>query len=101
MICPVEIASDLSALRAARVGDHGKHGFLLNTGHALHTLEGHSHFVLDVAVTADGARAVSASGDRTLKIWDLERRKQGMLQAHSHAVNGVAVTLSVAHDMSG
>src|SRR5271163_87706 len=28
MICPVEIASDMSALRAARVGDHGKHGFL-------------------------------------------------------------------------
>jgi hypothetical protein len=28
MICPVEIASDLSALRAARVGDHAKHGFL-------------------------------------------------------------------------
>src|SRR5450755_4195703 len=28
MICPVEIASDMSALRAARVGDHGQHGFL-------------------------------------------------------------------------
>ena len=29
MICPVEIARDVSALQAARVGDHGKHGFLL------------------------------------------------------------------------
>src|SRR5437763_6918367 len=29
MICPLEIASDLSALRAARVADHGKHGWLL------------------------------------------------------------------------
>src|ERR1019366_4741754 len=29
MICPVEIAHDLSAFRAARVGDHAKHGFLL------------------------------------------------------------------------
>src|ERR1700723_4627050 len=28
MICPVEIASDMSALRAARVGDHAKHGLL-------------------------------------------------------------------------
>ena len=28
-MCPVEIASDLSAWRAARVGDHGKHGGLL------------------------------------------------------------------------
>src|SRR5437667_3741883 len=28
MICPVELASDLSAWRAARVGDHAGHGFL-------------------------------------------------------------------------
>src|ERR1700686_1678727 len=28
MICPVEIASDMSAFRAAMVGDHAKHGFL-------------------------------------------------------------------------
>src|SRR6266567_3253998 len=28
MICPVEIASDMSALRAVRIGDHAKHGFL-------------------------------------------------------------------------
>jgi hypothetical protein len=25
MICPVEIASDLSAFRAARIGDRGRH----------------------------------------------------------------------------
>ena len=29
MICPVEIARDLSALQAAGVGDHGQHGLLL------------------------------------------------------------------------
>ena len=29
MTCPVEIASDLSAWRAASVGDHAKHGLLL------------------------------------------------------------------------
>ena len=28
MICPGELASDMSALRAVRVGDHAKHGFL-------------------------------------------------------------------------
>src|ERR671925_536421 len=28
MICPVEIAHEMSALRAARVGDHAKHGLL-------------------------------------------------------------------------
>jgi hypothetical protein len=29
MLCPVELAHDLSALQAARVRDHGKHGILL------------------------------------------------------------------------
>src|SRR5436305_3671138 len=28
MICPVEIAGDMSALRAAKVGDHAEHGSL-------------------------------------------------------------------------
>jgi hypothetical protein len=29
MICPVDLAHDMSALRAARIGDHAKHGILL------------------------------------------------------------------------
>src|SRR6202041_3699791 len=28
MICPIELTSDMSALRAVKVGDHAKHGFL-------------------------------------------------------------------------
>ena len=44
----------------------------LETGRALRTLEGHSDSVYGVAVTPDGKRAVSASWDKTLKVWDLE-----------------------------
>jgi WD40 repeat protein len=44
-------------------------------------LEGHSEDVLTVAVTADGKRAVSASEDRTLKLWDLDT---GLLIATFH-----------------
>jgi WD40 repeat protein len=36
------------------------------------TLAGHTDGVSAVAVTADGQRAVSASDDRTLRVWDLE-----------------------------
>lgn len=37
----------------------------------LATLEGHSDSVNSVAVTPDGQRAVSASYDQTLRVWDL------------------------------
>ena len=46
-----------------------------------------------MAVTPDGRRAVSASEDKTLKVWDLESgRALRTLEGHSDWVNGVAVT---------
>jgi WD40 repeat protein len=46
-----------------------------------------------VAVTPDGKRAVSASEDHTLKLWDLETGRALLsLEGHSDVVNGVAVT---------
>jgi WD40 repeat protein len=63
------------------------------TGAARRTLEGHASSVNGVAVTPDGKRAVSASGDHTLKVWDLESGAAlCTLQGHSDVVSGVAVT---------
>ncbi len=46
-----------------------------------------------VAVTPDGQRAVSASGDKTLKVWDLESgRELRTLHRPLDWVTGVAVT---------
>ena len=57
------------------------------------TLEGHSDAVLGVAVTLDGKRVVSASEDKTLKVWDLETgRALRTLKGHTDEVTGVAVT---------
>jgi WD40 repeat protein len=59
----------------------------------LRTLEGHSGPVTGVAVTPDGQRAVSASLDKTLKVWDLATgRVLRTLEDHSLMVSGVAVT---------
>jgi len=43
----------------------------MESSRALRTLEGHSSGVACVAVTADGKRAVSASRDKTLRVWEL------------------------------
>ena len=43
-------------------------------GRELRTLEGHAGCVNGVALSADGRRAVSASCDKTLKVWDVETR---------------------------
>jgi WD40 repeat protein len=59
----------------------------------LRTLDGHSASVWGVAVTPDGKRAVSASADDTLIVWDLESgRAIETLQGHSDSVIAVAVT---------
>src|SRR5262249_50403134 len=41
-------------------------------GRGLRTLEGHTEGVNAVALTADGKRAMSASADRTVAVWDIE-----------------------------
>jgi hypothetical protein len=56
-------------------------------------LSGHTAGVTSVAVFPDGARAVTGSRDRTVKIWDLRgARVERTLEAHKGAVLAVAVS---------
>jgi WD40 repeat protein len=62
------------------------------------TLEGHSNWVNGVAMSADGHRAVSASHDDTLMVWDLETgRALRTLKGHTKWVNAVAVCTDWRH----
>ena len=59
----------------------------------LQTLYGHDRWISDVALTADGRRAVSASYDFTLKVWDMESgRELRTIMGHSGVPLGVAVS---------
>ncbi|HEX8702299.1 MAG TPA: AAA family ATPase, partial [Myxococcaceae bacterium] len=65
------------------------------------TFEGHASSVAGCALTPDGRRVVSASRDRTLKLWDLETGKElATLEGHGDAVSGCAVTPDRRHVVS-
>ncbi|MCB8966156.1 MAG: hypothetical protein H6660_04600 [Ardenticatenaceae bacterium] len=62
------------------------------------TLIGHAALVRAVAVTPDGARAISASADRTLKVWNLQTGAElasitldGSLECVAVAPDGVTI----------
>jgi WD40 repeat protein len=61
-------------------------------GPLIRTLEGHSDGVTAVALLPDGRRALSASWDGTLKLWDLETGQiLTTLEGHSGWVSAVAL----------
>jgi WD40 repeat protein len=45
-------------------------------------LRGHTDLVLDVAFSPDGNELVSASHDKTIRIWDLTTRRHRVLRGH-------------------
>jgi len=63
-------------------------------GETVRVLEGHAGWVTAVAITPNGRRAISASVEGTLRLWDLERGQLvRVLEGHADWVNAVTVTL--------
>jgi WD40 repeat protein len=48
----------------------------VETGAGLRRLTGHTNLIFSVAFSPDGKRALSGSGDRTVRLWDVETGKQ-------------------------
>ncbi|CCE86413.1 Piso0_004901 [Millerozyma farinosa CBS 7064] len=60
------------------------------------SFKGHSHIVQDVTISADGAYALSASWDRTLRLWDLE---SGECTQRFVGHNGDVLSCSIAKNL--
>jgi WD40 repeat protein/transcriptional regulator with XRE-family HTH domain len=57
------------------------------------TLQGHTDWVNSCAVSPDGTWIVSASNDKTLKVWDAQSGTECLtLKGHNHWVRGCAVS---------
>jgi WD40 repeat protein len=55
-----------------------------------------------VALSADGRRAVSGSGDKTVRVWDLESDEPPrVLEGHSNQVNSVMLSADGRRAVSG
>ncbi|NEO70460.1 serine/threonine-protein kinase [Moorena sp. SIO3H5] len=65
----------------------------INTGEAIHTLEGHKSYVNYLAISPDGQQLFSASADKTIKIWDINTgEKIYTLEGHKSFINHLAVS---------
>ncbi|MFN6535013.1 MAG: hypothetical protein RM021_001390 [Nostoc sp. EkiNYC01] len=76
---------------------------LISPGGSLRlTLTGHSDSVTAVALTPDGKRVISASDDKTLKLWNLETGEiERTFNGHSGSVTAVAFTPDGKRVISG
>lgn len=71
-------------------------------GALIRTLAGHAGSVTGVALSADGQRAISASADDTVKVWDLATgREMRTLVGHTNRVTAVAMSLDGRRAASG
>jgi WD40 repeat protein len=74
----------------------------LQTGEIIHSIEGHSHWVLSVAISSDGNTLVSGSADKTIKVWNLKTGQViRTLNGHSSWITAVAIPADGKKIVSG
>lgn len=64
----------------------------LKTGEQLFTLEGHTDEVVDLVVTPDSKWLISASRDKTLRVWDLSHRRMVRGWRGEHHISCCSIT---------
>jgi WD40 repeat protein len=67
-----------------------------------HVMFGHTDWVTEIAINDDGTRAVSASWDNSVRVWDLIAGQQmTVLNGHTAPVTGLSICAMGRHAVSG
>ncbi|AFY80081.1 WD40 repeat domain-containing protein [Oscillatoria acuminata] len=83
-------------------GDRAVNIWDIKGGDRLKSLENHSRWIEDLAVTPDQKLAISASADNTLIVWNIESgNKLHILEGHTGPVNSVTLTPDGTQAISG
>ena len=65
----------------------------METGRELRLFRGHEYEIWGVAFSLDGKRALSGSGDKTLRLWDVETGKElRRFTGHTEGIRSVALS---------
>jgi WD40 repeat protein len=81
-----------TGLKAILSAPYSRPSFNLHRA-CIRTLEGHSELINHVCITGDGLRALSASRDRTLRLWDLNRGECILVMSgHEDDVTYISIT---------
>ena len=98
--CPTDVITCLaiSSDNTILVGGSWKKIWVWNlqTGEIIHSIEGHSHWVLSVAISPNGNKLVSGGADKNIKVWNLKSGKLIHtlidLSWYSNWITAVAIT---------
>ncbi len=87
---PIDLLKDA---RHKSPGPNGTTGAVKTRFHLEATLAGHEHVVKSLAFHNSGGPLASASGDGTVRLWDVVTGvEKGTLIGHEYSVNGVAIS---------
>ncbi|PSB21391.1 hypothetical protein C7B69_15970 [filamentous cyanobacterium Phorm 46] len=94
--CPTDVITSLaiSPDNTILVGGSWKKIWVwdLQTGALIRSIEGHSHWVLSVAISPGGSILVSGGADKTIKVWNLKTGQViRTLNGHSSWITAVAI----------